>query len=1166
MRCANCGAENAPAARFCSECGAGLEHACPTCAAPYAPGAKFCSSCGTALAGPSPVAPPGTAPVAERRLVSVLFADLVGFTTASEGRDAEDTRDLLTRYFDTCRTIIERYGGTVEKFIGDAVMAVWGAPTANEDDAERAVRAALELVDAIPGLDDALRARAGVLTGEAAVTLGATDQGMVAGDLVNTAARIQSAAEPGSVLVGQTTRHATESSIVFADAGEHEMKGKTEPVALSRAMRVAAQRRGGGRAAGLEAPFVGRDAELRLVKAMFHASADESRSRLVSVVGVAGIGKSRLSWEFEKYIDGLAADVWWHRGRCLSYGDGVAYWALAEMVRGRAQIVEDEAPEAAAAKLRAMIETSIADIAEREWVEPRLLQLLGLSDRSAPDREDLFSAWRRFFERLAEQGPLVMVFEDLHWADEGLVAFVEYLLDWGRHHPIFVVTLSRPDVADRHPGFPGSTRSSTTLPLEPLDDASMDELLRGLLPGLPDDVRHRLSEAADGIPLFAVEIVRMLRDRGVLEQHGDRIVVTGDLGSLEVPQTLQALITSRLDGIPEGERRLLQDASVLGKTFTARGLAALSGLTEGEVDEHVRSLLRKELLAIETDPFSPERGQLTFLQALVQRVTYETIARRDRRSRHLAAARFLAEAAGIDPDEIAEVIASHYLDAHEADPDATDHDDVRAQARAWFTRAAERAASLAASFEAQRAFERAAGLASEDVERATSLARAGDHAMMGRRFSDAETLLREAIAIFGKVGARSGAAEAQSRLGEVLFATNRIEEAVALLQPALAAHEATGDEAASATVSTQLGRMLYFEGKAAEALPYVDRALELGEQLGLAEVIVESLINKALIMMRRPNESLGLMRQALLLGEESGFTRGVLRASMNLSYLLAVNGRDAEADAVIERGITIARQRGDRIWEGSLTSNLVASRVLEGRWDEAEELWAAIPADEAAVRNAVHAIGTIEIATIAYRRGDTARALTSALPIAAWGENASFQTQDAVSMARALAALAQGNRAEATAVITAALRQLPEALDPESVTWFAALGIESSEASLESQYEINGLLDELVASGFRSPARLDAHLALLRARMRAGDGSDEPDFEAAITALGEIGDVFWKATAQLDHGEWLISRGRPEEAAAVLAEARRVLGDLRATPRLERLAKLEAGLGATTTP
>ncbi|HEU5264126.1 MAG TPA: AAA family ATPase, partial [Gaiellaceae bacterium] len=577
MTCPSCGTENREGRKFCSECGTALAFACPSCGAPNEPGEKFCGECGTALAATAaPVAPtPEPGPAAERRLVSVLFADLVGFTAASEDRDAEDTRELLTRYFDTARVVIERYGGTVEKFIGDAVMAVWGAPVAQEDDAERAVRAALDLVAAVPELDPRLQARAGVLTGEAAVTVGAEGQGMVAGDLVNTASRIQSAAEPGTVLVGQATRRASEAAIAYEDAGEHHLKGKATPEQLWRAIRVVAGRGGEGRSVGLEAPFVGREAELRLIKSLFHAAADEQRARLVSVLGVAGVGKSRLAWEFFKYVDGLSDLVWWHRGRCLAYGDGVAYWALAEMVRGRIGALETDAPDTTAAKLRGTMEAHFPDPEERAWVEERLLPLVGLGERTIAEQEDLLPAWRRFFERLAEQSPLVLVFDDLQWADAGLMAFIEHLLDWSRNLAIFVVTLARPEIADRHPGFPGATRSATTLPLDPLTDLAMDELLHGLVPGLPDDVRSQIRDRADGIPLYAVETVRMLLDRGLLEQAGSEYRITGPVGSLEVPETLHALIASRLDGLAEAERALLQDAAVLGRTFTQRGIAAL---------------------------------------------------------------------------------------------------------------------------------------------------------------------------------------------------------------------------------------------------------------------------------------------------------------------------------------------------------------------------------------------------------------------------------------------------------------------------------------------------------------------------------------------------------------------------------------------------------------
>jgi len=303
MTCPSCGTENREGAKFCRGCGAGLALACPRCGAPYEAGQGFCDECGAALAEPAAgVAPSAPAPAqpqrpaAERRLVSVLFADLVGFTSRSEAQDPEETRELLSRYFDTCRTLIARYGGTVEKFIGDAVMAVWGTPVATEDDAERAVRAALDIVQAVAALGDeagaaALAARAGVLTGEAAVTLGAQGEGMVAGDLVNTASRIQSVAQPGSVYVEESTRRSTEQTIAFGEAGSFEIEGKMSLIVLWRAMRVVSGARGSLKSSALEPPFVGRDRELRLIKDLFHATADEKKAHLVSITGFAGIDR-----------------------------------------------------------------------------------------------------------------------------------------------------------------------------------------------------------------------------------------------------------------------------------------------------------------------------------------------------------------------------------------------------------------------------------------------------------------------------------------------------------------------------------------------------------------------------------------------------------------------------------------------------------------------------------------------------------------------------------------------------------------------------------------------------------------------------------------------------------------------------------------------------------
>ena len=380
----------------------------------------------------------------------------------AEARDAEDIRELLSQYFAMANTVVARYGGTIEKFIGDAVMAVWGVPVAHEDDAERAVRAGLDLIKELARLAENVRLadldmRVGIVTGEVAVTLGAVGEGMVAGDAVNTAARIQAAAAPGQVWVDETTRSLTSAAVTYTEAGEHLLKGKSEPIRLHAARAIVASVGGAQRVDGLEAPFLGRDHELRLVKELFHAAVDEGRSRLVAVSGLAGVGKTRLAWEFEKYTDGIRAVVRWHRGRVLSYGDGVSFWALAEMVRARLGVTDGEPSTAVDEKLTVGLERLVADPNEREWLRPRLAALLGLGGRADEPtsfgRDDLFSAWATFLERVSEgDNSVVLVFDDMQYADPDLLDFLDHLLETARF-PLFVLTLARPELTDVRPGW-----------------------------------------------------------------------------------------------------------------------------------------------------------------------------------------------------------------------------------------------------------------------------------------------------------------------------------------------------------------------------------------------------------------------------------------------------------------------------------------------------------------------------------------------------------------------------------------------------------------------------------------------------------------------------------------------------------------------------------------
>src|SRR5581483_10835935 len=943
MTCPACGADNEPGRKFCGECGGMLARTCEACGSANSPGAKFCGECGAALTADAAVEAV-VAPAAERRLVSVLFADLVGFTSLSESRDSEEVRELLSVYFERCKRLVDRYGGTVEKFIGDAVMAVWGAPAAKEDDAERAVRAALELVESVSELDPSLRARAGVVTGEAAVTIGAEGQGMVAGDFVNTASRVQADAAPGTVLVGEATRRATEAAIEYEDAGARELKGKSTPIELFRARRVIAGRAGARRSASLEPPFVGRDRELRLVKELFHATADEQRAQLVSVVGVAGVGKSRLSWEFEKYVDGLAHEVWWHRGRCLSYGEGVAYWALAEMVRMRCEIAEDEQPSLARRKLRTALEEYVPDSDERARVEPRLAHLLGLEEGVPGDQENLFSAWRVLFERMADRDPVVLVFEDMQWADAGLLDFLDYLLDWSRHHPVFVLSLARPELAEKHPAWAAGKRAVTSLYLERLVAPAMEELLDGLVPGLPDDLRARILDRAQGIPLYAVETVRMLLDRGLVVQEGTVFRPTGSIETLEVPETLHALVAARLDGLAPAERRLVQDGSVLGKAFTKQGLAAVSGLDEAAVEAALTTLVRKEVLGIQADPRSPERGQYTFLQDIVRHVAYETISRRERKEKHLAAARHLSTVWSAEEDEIVEVVATHYLDAYRAAPEAADAGEIQAAAREMLIRAAERAASLGASAEAQRAYERALELTEDPLTQAELEERAGMVAAAGARADEAARHFERAIARFESAGATHPAARVSARLAEINWDRGRLGEALASMNTSFEVLSREEPDADLAALAAQVGRFLYFAGDLDLALQRTETALEFAEHLWLPETLSQALNTKAIILnaQGRQQEGLALLRHALELAVDHERPSAALRAYFNLSELLTHLDQYEASIEMHRHGLGLARRVGSRYWELAFLG-LVYPFFCAGEWDDVMAMSAQLP-------------------------------------------------------------------------------------------------------------------------------------------------------------------------------------------------------------------------------
>ncbi len=1142
MNCRSCGADNRLGHRFCVQCGAALATVCAACGAATDPADRFCGACGAPRAATTGAGPPGEPQhVTERRLVSVLFADLVGFTTLSEHRDPEEVRELLSRYFDRCRTLIERYGGTVEKFIGDAVMAVWGSPQAREDDAERAVRAALALTQSVTALGQEvgvpeLRARAGVLTGRAAVELGAESEGMVLGDTVNTASRLQSIAHPGCVLVDDITRRASEAAIAFEDAGVHHVKGREQPVRTWMALRVVAGAGGARRGAGLEAQFVGREPELEVVIESAEASAADNRARLITVLGEAGSGKSRLLWEFFKYVDGSSADRWWHQGRCLSYGEGVGYWAVAEMVRTRAGILEEEPPHSARAKLRAVVEQHVPDERERGLIEPRLAHLLGLEQRTASEAADLFSGWRLFFERMAQTYPVILAFEDVQWADSGLLEFIDYVLEWSAEFPIFILALGRPEVEAR------LTNLGRLVRLGPLNSASMRTLLDSVVPGLPEDLMARILGRAEGVPLYAVETVRMLLDRGILTEQGQRYIVSAAIGDLEVPETLQALVAARLDNLDAVERSTLQDAAVLGMAFPTAALAAVSGRPEGDVEVILDGLVAKQVLGRHEDSRFAEQGQYHFLQGLLRTIALDTLSRRDRKARHLAAAGYLRSAWG-DATEIAEVLASHYLDAVKADPDAPDADAIRASARETLAAAGRRAGSLALAAEARHYFEQAAALADDDVERSSLLAEAGVAAARAGDPDAAHTLLTDAIAVLDATGRDEDAARNRALLANVLIDENRLEEAGELIDRA---RQVLSGEQTLAELAARRGRVAFLTGNYTRALEESERALSIADPCGLRPVLAEAAMTRGIALQYhgRLVEAGSVIALGLQVALESDVTDQALRGYFNLAEHRLSTGAPVEAGELLGRGLMLARERGYRSWEHDLVAQRVGVHAFSGEWDEALALSESLNTEG---ETGIIRLAAVFAPLILSARGDLAGLdawLAAQVQPSEWHELAVVE-----GIAKGVALRAAGRSDEATPLITAA----PEENLLGGLTHMFYLG-DVLEALIESGQDT--LVEELLAK------RVHVELSLTRGQLQRASGllqaergelqRAEAEFAEAVIVIGDSGNPFALARTMLDHGRVLVELRRTEEATAVLRRARSMFERLRAKPWIER--------------
>ena len=681
----------------------------------------------------------------------------------------------------------------------------------------------------------------------------------------------------------------------------------------------------------LEPPFTGRDEELRLLKELFHATQREQKARLVSVIGQGGIGKSRLAWEFEKYIDGVVETVYWHHGRSPAYGDGISYWALAEMVRGRAGIAETDDPATAATKLHDTLAEWLPDEQERRWVEPRLAGLLALDAMPSGSRDELFAAWRTFFDRVVARGPVVLVFEDIQWADEGLLDFVAELLDRSRNLPVFVVALTRPELYDRRPGWGSNLRSLTTMTLEPLETAQMTELVTGTVPGIPHDAMMAIVERAEGIPLYAVETIRMLLDRGELRRSAEgTFEIAGKLDTVAVPNSLHALIAARLDALNERERRLIQSAAVMGKSFTADSLAAVAGEAPESLVDQLASLVRRQMLQVDADPRSPERGQYQFVQAVVREVAEASLSRTDRRSLHLAAARYYES---LGDDELAGVQASHYVEAYKATPAGPEADALAAQARVSLRAAAERAIALHSNRQAVSYLEQALAVTPDPADQAVLHERAVDPATNEGLLDEALGHARALEGIARSRGDRIGVLHAITLQASVELSHHRERTAIALLKPALADAADLGTTRETVEAQAELARALMVGGSSEESVEWSDRAISAAT-LTSDQLVTEILITKgtSLANMGRPTEGEILLRGAMQVAERNGNWWAALRARNNALGVVASDDLSAAA-GMIREGYDVAMRYGLMTWAYQFAHVGLTTEFSRGDWD-----------------------------------------------------------------------------------------------------------------------------------------------------------------------------------------------------------------------------------------
>ena len=1133
---------------------------CSSCGHENPDGAKFCMECATPLDTVS------VRPTAEeRKVVTALFCDLVGFTATSESADPEDVDKMLAGYFEMARAAIEAFGGTVEKFIGDAVVGVFGVPAAHEDDPERAVRAGLRICEDAEEMTSVggapLKLRVGINTGEALVRLGvaaASGEGFLTGDSINTASRIQSVAPEMGVAVGIGTYEPTSVVFDYTELEPATLKGKAEPVRVFHAKSPRA-RFGTDLSRTHDTPFIGREIDLALLKGLFDKTAAADAPQLVTVVGEPGLGKSRIVAELFGYIDTKPELIIWRQGRCLPYGEGITFWGLGEILKAHAGILESDTPQVAQTKL----ESVLPEGDERPWFRQRLLPLLGIEATSTAAREELFTAWRRFLEHIAEQDPTVLVFEDLHWADDAMLSFLEHLADRAEAVPLLVIGTARPELFERHPDYANGLRNATPINLAPLTEEETARLVSALLEStvIPAELQRPILERAGGNPLYAEEFVRLLKDKDLLIKKGASWELR-EGADVPFPDSVQALIAARLDTLSADTKSMLADAAVIGKVFWAGAIAQMGERDLTAVTDTLRELSRKELMRPARRSSIEGEAEYAFWHVLACDVAYGQLPRGSRSSRHVAAARWIESKALERVEDLADVLAYHYataLELAQAAGQTEQASELEAPALKFLSLAGERALGLDTTA-ALSNLERALALAPEGhPERPEALARFGEAALQAGRYTEAAEALEEGVASFRARGEIPAVARA---MGVLAYVFGRLgdprqwtlpNEALELLEPLGPSPELVG-------ALTEVARTDALQMRSEDAVRLADRALALASELDLPRPA------RALGYRGLARTNLGDAggvedyREAIELATEAGQGGEVANLHNNLGWALwSFEGPGASLE-VLGEGIAYAKPRGLTEKLDMFTQSSLDALVDTGEHEEVLALAAEIgPRAEASgdvwYLTAVRA-AQIRILALRGQGAEVAESLE-------WLEPASRGTEDPLSIAQCLgsaalvrAGLGQG---EAASALLAELELYPGARD--NTNYLALL---AAMVRMALQIGEPAIAERLVGGleprdPYAEHALVAANAALTEAHGDLGAAADA--YADAAERWERFGVVPEQAFALLGQGRCLLGLSRPTEAAPVLQRAREIFEGLQAAPAL---AETEALLAQAT--